>query len=383
MMPEGLLGSYRAAYNSAHTPVFRVEVWNQTEQLAVLPELISGDVKCSLTSQVTRRGTLVVPASLMPRDEGDLLAPFGNRLRIYRGIRAGTREFMFRVFTGLIVDADRKPRQPCTIAFADRAIEVDENDFEHAEQAITSHTIVEEIVRLIREGVPDAEFGRHDVLGSRVASQVFDDSRSNACDQLGEAGGAFWYALAEGQFVVRRVPWTFQPDGADVEPVVVYSERGDYYGTSFGTITDYGASMSRSNVFNVVVGVADQPNGSEPTRATVRDTNPASPTYVGGKFGRRVLRAELPSAATNAVVRHGAETVRRRSRSSAEALPWEMVPDPALELGDVAQVEFDGRRRLRVIADFNVPLVESGVMSVVGRPIVLPDGTLVDDVTPF
>lgn len=380
MIEPGATAEYRSAYNRPHRPVFRVEVWNDTEQLDVVTEILGGDVKCALTSQVTRRGTLTVPASLMPTSETDLLAPFGNRLRIFRGIAYGGVEWTFPVFSGLIVQAERKPRQPCVITFADRASEVDDNDFEAAEETIGSHTLVEEIVRLIREGVPGALFGDHDVLGATAGAQTFDDSRAAACDQLADAGGAFWYALADGRFVVRRPPWAYQPDGADVEPVVIYTEQGDYYGSTSGSITDYGLSMSRENVYNIVVGVADQPDGALPRRAVVRDTNAGSPTYVGGKFGRRVLKVELPSAATSAVVRHGAEAVRRRSRASAESTPWEMIPDPALELGDVAQLNIGGRRLLRVVSEFNVPLVEGGVSSVAGRPIVLPDGTVLSEV---
>ena len=379
MIPEGFLTAYRAAYQRPHKAIFRVEVWDDREQLAASIPILGGEVKCTLGSQVTRSGSISVPRDLMPRKESDLLAPFGNRLRIYRGIEYGGREFWCRVFTGLIQKVERKPRQPVTVSFVDRAAEVDENDFEQAEETLSQNTLVEEIVRLIREGVPGAEFGTHDLIGAQAGSQVFDDSRSQACDQLADAGGAFWYALADGTFVVRRVPWAYQPDGADVQPVVTYREQAGFYGDNQGTITDYNSLMSRENVYNIVVGVADQPDGGAPRRETVRDTIATSPTYVGSKFGRRVLKTDLPSAATSAVVRHGAESVRRRSRASAEATTWTMVPDPTLELGDVTQLSIDDRQLIRCVNEFNIPLTETGDMTVTGRPLILPDGTVVDE----
>lgn len=387
---------YRTAYERPHEPVVRVEVWDNVEKLDEIT-INSGSVECTLASQVTRRGSLTCAASLMPKKPTDLLAPFGNRLKIFRGIRVGgSVDYMFPVFSGLITKAERKPRGLTAITFVDRAAEVDENDFEAAEETRPGAHLVDEIVRLIREGVPDAEFGEHDAIAVAAAAQVFDDSRAQACDQLADAAGAFWYALADGRFVVRRVPWTYHPNmhagpnqnqDETVYPVAFYYARrsgGESTGggaEASGTIIDYGESMSRENVYNIVVGEADQPNADEPQRAVVRDTDPSSPTYVGGKFGRRVLSAELPSASTPAVVRHGAQTLLRRSRASAEATPVEMVPDPTLELGDLVGFNFDGvfgNELWRVVSDITMPLTTEGSMSVNSRPLVLPDGTIIE-----
>jgi hypothetical protein len=383
VIEPGTRAEYRAAYARPHRPFVRCEVWNDVEQIDELTQLLGGSVSCSLTSQVTRRGTIVVPAQLMPTVETDLLAPFGNRLRIFRGIRYGEVAFEFPVFTGLIVSATRKPREPTTITFADRAYEVDENDFEAAEETRPGETVVSEIRRLITEGVAHPEFGDSDPVNARAGAQVFDDSRAQACDQLADAAGAFWYALADGRFVVRRVPWAYQADGAAVDPVVTYHERPEFYGSDSGTIIDYGRSMSRENVYNIVVGSADQPDGAEPRRSVVRDTDAGSATYVGSKFGRRVLKAEFPSAAGREVVQFGAETLLRRSRASAEALPWDMVPDPSLELGDPVELRLGDRRLLRIVSEFTMPLTESGEQSCSGRPLVLPNGTVVTELTGF
>jgi hypothetical protein len=387
VIDPGDMAAYRAAYQRPHRPIFRVQVWNRTEQIGEVTELLGGNVDCTLTSQVTRRGSITVPDNMMPTDPGDLLAPFGNRLRIFRGISYAGSELLFPVFTGLIMKAERKPRQPCTVSFSDRAVEVDENDFEQPTEARQGQSVLTEWTRLVREGVPDAVFGTHDAINALAAAQVWDDSRSQACDQLADAGGAFWYCLPDGRFVMRRVPWAYHPDGKFAQPVVTYVDKmkpqdpAFQYGApghQLGTITDYGTAMSRESVYNSVVGVADQPDGAEPRRAVVRDTAEGSPTAIGSKFGRRVLRIDLPSAADAAVVYHGARSVLSRSRASAEALPWDMVPDPALELGDLVQLNLGTRRLLRVVAEIKLPLTEGGVMSCSGRPLVLPDGTIID-----
>ena len=52
------------------------------------------------------------------------------------------------------------------------------------------------------------------------------------------------------------------------------------------------------------------------------------------------------------------------------------MPDPALELGDVAAVVLRGRPRALAVAEITMPLVEQGAMSCTGRPIVLPSGVI-------
>lgn len=383
MLPLGFNVAYRTAHQRPHRPVVRCEVWQEDIYLGEVKP-IAGSVKCTLGSQVTRTGSITLDPSLTPRRPGDMLAPYGNRLRIYRGIAYGEREFMFPVFNGLITKAERRPRQPLTVSFADRAAEVDENDFEAPAETKRNRTLVDEIIRFISDGVPDARFAEVDQVGAAAPAQVFDESRSRACDQLAEAAGMFWYALADGRFTIRRVPWAWHPDPDNVTTVRTYTEDPAFFGrqqAKLGTISDYGVLMSRENVYNAIVGLSDQPDGAEPRRAVAIDTSLDSPTYVGGKFGRRVLRADVPSAATAGVVHTAVESLLRRSRASADVTPWTMVPDPSLELGDAVRLDIDDRHLLRVVSAFDMPLTEDGEMTCEGRPLVLPGGRVIDELT--
>ncbi|MEV4122919.1 DUF5047 domain-containing protein [Micromonospora sp. NPDC049645] len=381
MIEPGSSLQYRALYRGPHEPIVRVEVWDDEQHLATLPRILGGEVKAALTSQVTRRGSISVDRDWYPADEHGLLAPYGNRLRIYRGIRAGDgREFWFPVFTGLISDVSRKPRSPCVVEFEDRAAEVADAGFDTPEESRAGQRVVDEIARLIREGVPRAEFGQHDPIAVYTASQVWDDDRGQACDDLANAGGAFWYALADGRYVVRRVPWTWHPSpspSGGVEPVATFGDRDSGAGmVPDGVIEDVTERMSRRTLYNSVRATADQPDGAEPLNEVVRDVDPSSPTYFGGKFGRRTLDVAVPSGSTAAVVRSAAATFLRRSRASAEPLTWEMMPDPSLELGDVLGLWTDRVLRAVVLSDFTLPLAGQGRMSCTGRPLVLPSGRI-------
>ena len=382
MMPEGFKAEYRDALRRPHRSIYRVEVWNGTVPVADNLRVIDGQVECSLGSQVTRRASLTLDPRYYPSGPDDVLAPYGNRINIYRGIESNDREFWFQIFHGRISKVERKPRQPMTLTAVDRAAEVEENEFEAAEESLPYNTLTEEIIRLIREGVPGAQFTAYDHLAGTAGAQVFTDSRASACDQLADSGGAFWYALADGRFTIRRVPWAYQADGVDTQPVVTYDE----YGTGpfgSGTISDWTMSMSRENLYNIVVGTADQPDGGEPRRDVVRDTNAESPTYIGGKFGKRVLKAAFPSASSAGVVRDGAAALLRRSRAAADATTWEMVPDCSLELGDVVELAFQDQRLVRTVSDMTIPITAEGSMQCSGRPIVLPDGTVIDAIDKY
>lgn len=381
MIEPGSTTQYRALYRGPHEPIVRVEVWDDQRHLATLPKILGGEVKAALTSRVTRRGSISVDRDWYPADERGLLAPYGNRLRIYRGIRAGDgAEIWYPVFTGLITDVSRKPRGPCVVEYEDRAAEVADVGFDAPEESRPGQRVVDEIARLIREGVPRVEFGRHDPVAAYAASQVWDDDRAQACDDLADAGGCFWYTLADGRFVVRRVPWTWHPapsTSGGVVPVATFSDRDSGLGlTPDGVIADTSERMSRRSLYNSVRATADQPDGAEPLHEIVRDVDPSSPTYYAGKFGRRTLDVDVPSGSTAPVVSAAAATYLRRSRASAEPLTWDMVPDPSLELGDVLGVAVEGRLRAVVLSDFTLPLFPQGRMSCTGRPLVLPSGRI-------
>lgn len=382
MIDPGGTAEYRTLLRGPHTPLVRVEVWRGDTQLDDRLPINGGRVEASLTSQITRRGTISVDRALYPADESGLLAPFGNSLRIYRGVRGGGgREFWFPVFRGLITGVSRKPRQPAVVTFSDRAAEVDEAEFEVPEESRPDRSIIDEIMRLIREGVPGAEFGQHDPIAVRAAPQTWERDRAGACDDLAAAGGAFWYAQADGLYVVRRVPWAWHPDVAadgTVSPVAEFYDAPSGL-NSLGpdaTIDTTEESMTRDPVYNSVVATADQGDGGAPLREVVRETNPMSPTHYGGEFGRRVTHVDVPAAATAAAVRAAGTTYLRRSRAASDAAAWSMVPDPSLELGDVLGLTTDGRRRVQVLAEFTMPLTPEGSMACAGRSLVLPSGVI-------
>ena len=84
-------GEFKTAILSDHIVVSKAEVWNQDSKLLTL-NVDSGKVTVSVNSGVRRtcQVTLVTDrttANLVPDSGFDTLAPFGNELRLFRGVK--------------------------------------------------------------------------------------------------------------------------------------------------------------------------------------------------------------------------------------------------------------------------------------------------------
>jgi hypothetical protein len=106
MFSDGLSPAYRDALATSHQVAVSIQVWQSlTDSMPLEPDLpfSGGQVSATLTSRVASRLTLQVNRELFPATPGGLLAPFGNQIRAWRGIRySDERTIWFPVFTGRI-----------------------------------------------------------------------------------------------------------------------------------------------------------------------------------------------------------------------------------------------------------------------------------------
>jgi hypothetical protein len=360
MLARGLDPMYRKALATSHQAYVKVEVLDGLQNVLV-PDLvfISGEVTATLTSRISRTCLLSVAEDLYPFNVDDLLAPYGNMIRATRGIEfADGSHFAWVVFVGRIQDAALNDDGTCTVRADDFAADVLENRFVHPENSQPSNSATDETIRLITEGFAQAQFGQVDVFADPVRARTWQLDRGQALDEITTSVGAFWYPVANGEFTLRRYPWTVP--GA---PVVTYSDTG-----VLGSVSGSRAARSRSDVYNSLTVTGERLNGDPPVYALAQDANPASTTYVDGNFGRRhqMLRLQTPGSAGAA--QGAANENLKRLIGLVDAWTWTMTPDAALELGDVAQLDVRGRTGIvQVVAGFRMPLGLSGAMQVVGR----------------
>jgi|SRR5687768_1520432 len=359
MLPGGLGAMYRNALSTSHQPYFLVEVLDGFQNVLESGlTYLSGSVDATLTSRVARTCQIAFDETFYPYEPTDLLAPYGNMIRAWRGIEFadGTRD-AWVVFVGRIQETRLGTDGTCTAYAADFAADVVENKFLTPQNSQPGTTVSTEVARLIVDGFPQASFTTFSVDDIPVRPLTWQLERGQALDELATSVSAFWYPLADGTFTLRTYPWTVFS-----APVVTYSDGDE------GSVTGSSATRSRESVYNVLTVTGERLNGDTPVYATALDTNPASVTFVGGNFGIRSQLLRLQTPGTQGSAQAAAEDNLRRLVATVDTWEWEMTPDAALELGDTVMLNVRGRSDIiQVVAGFHLPLDLSGPMRVQGR----------------
>jgi hypothetical protein len=354
-----------------HRVETRVQVYHGTTLMAdsdTMPDLlpVAGEVTASVTSRVTRNLTLTVAPSLYPFTATSLLSPEVAVLRVFSGIGYpnGSRE-IFPVFTGRVQDVRRGADGGVQIEADDLARDVIDFEFENPQPSVAGALVTAQIRTLITQALPTATFGTDDANAATTPTVVWDQDRGQALDDLAFAAGGRWYALGDGSFVTRRYPYQ------QTVPVVTIADE------SGGTNMTAERFVTRDGVANSITVSSERMDGSPPIRATVRDTNPASPTFFGGTFGRktRIIKVQTPLTSAEAQAMATAEL----AASIALGAQWSIscVPNHALEPGDCILVKYRGISEVQIIDDVTYPLTDDNAQRIGSRsPQVLGSGGL-------
>jgi len=358
MLAGGTNAGYRALLASAYTPGTRIEVWRSGARIdsygaAGLP-FSEGSLSATLQSQVTRQLSITVDESLFPVLTTDLLAPYGNELRVFQSVKGGAAiPYVWQTFRGRINDCTLSDSGTVSVGCLDRAADVNDAGFQGPENSTVGANISAEFRRLVSEGVLDATFGTFDDFSSLTPALTWEWDRGSACDDLATAGGCFWYALANGDYVLRFVPWSINQT-----PLLTLSDGEG------GSLHSAVPTLSRENVFNQVTVAAERADGTAPTFASASDDDPNSPTFIGGPFG--VKSKLVPTQAT--ITQSQTVELARVSLSQAKALrqTWaiEMPADPSIELGDTFTISARNLPpQIQVVSSFTLPLL-AGAMTI-------------------
>lgn len=364
MLPGGLDGLYRAALAAPHTEYVLLEVLDGDGNVLPLPPqntapgggllFSAGSVSATLQSRVTRRLQVTVDQSLYPAGPGDLLAPYGNRLRASRGVEfADGSRYSWTVFTGRIQRPVLTPDGQVMVPAADRAYEVAEAGFLTPTNSTVGATVNAQFTTLVVQALPDAVFGVSDVFPQTMPQLTWESDRAAALDEMSTTVGAFWYTLADGRFVQRYVPWTVPGN-----PILTLSD-------SLGGTISASPSRDREDVWNSITVTSERADGTPPVFAVAEDMNPESPTYVNGPFGRRHKLVYLQTPQTQGSATTAANAYLRRSVALQETWTWQQPPDASLELGDIVSLNaYDRTGIIQVVSGFTLPLEVGSMMTV-------------------
>lgn len=165
-----------------------------------------------------------------------------------------------------------------------------------------------------------------------------------------------------GWVQMRPIP---DPNAAGLAVDWTYSEG------STATILGLARGFSNEPVYNVQIVTGSNTAAGFPARGIAEDTDPLSPTWIGGPFGRKPEFTTMQMLTTDAQAAAAALGRLNQRKGVQETMEIEVVPNPAHEAFDVIAVN----RALSKVASqyivdkFNLGLgVSSGPMKITCRP---------------
>ncbi len=349
------------ALTGSHQIALTVEVWRGGVRLATTADnsfqVSGGSVSATARNRVRRTATITVPESYYPGSASDLLTPYGTELRIWRGINYGSATETPPVFRGRIDTVDDRARYDglAEIACSDPGADLNDARFETPRAALAGISTTAEITGLLVETGATVlnETSRDGTIGPGLS---WDRDRGQAVDDLATSIGVDVWAGPDGTWHITSPPTLDQPavwtltDGAN------------------GTVVSDQRTVSRRGVYSTVVVVLERADGSTPSQVVVADTDPTSPTYVGGPFGRVPRFYRSPLIANNTQALLAGQALLQRSTGLTRTRQITCVPNPALEVGDRIDISVGGQLEQHLVDSFELPLgVDNPAMTIVTR----------------
>lgn len=345
----------------SHGRYTRMELWFDGDLVMEVP-VESGSVSVNSQNRIRRITTVDIPESFWPSSLDSSLMPYGGQLRIWQGITALDRlvDDEVPIFTGRVETIKRDRRSgKMTVTGSDLFADVNDTQFENPRVPTATASAVGNIQLLVAEVFPSAGWiVDSDVPPYGVTQGImWDTDRGKAIDDLAAGLGCEVFVLPDASaWRIRNIPVI----ATDTEYVLTLKDG------SGGTIVKDQQSYSRIDVANRIIVHVEVP-GNNPFSVTVTDDLPSSPTRFSGPYGQVVRHISNPLIATSAQAVVAGNAKLARSIGATRARTVDMVPNPALEGGDVMRVDTADGIELHIADQFNIPFEPGAVMSVQTR----------------
>lgn len=360
----------------SHTIATRVESWLGGVQLVGAVPIENGKITYDDTGDIKRRVKLNVPAATPDRrrwdpagDPAAPLAAYGQRLHVSTGVRYPNGAFEYMDHGWYLITEWERDESEAIIAVeaVDLAQLIMDDKMPTATAPPPGATFASEFARIVGGIVPTViDPGLVDRALPLTA--VWERERHEAISTLLTAWPARWYVGDDG--AAHAAP-PYGPVTSTTPPDVVLRDG------SGGTVAARARGAQRGALFNVVVVDGKAPDdGSPPPHAELAITDPASPIRATGPYGRvtRFFASDLIT--TGAQANDTALAILTSAASVGRSEKVKIVPNPAVELGDVARVYTrDGDVYTARVRAMTVPLTaDDGPMEV--TPGMLPAGVM-------
>lgn len=360
----------KAAVLTDHTAVSKAEIWTSDQKLADL-NVSAGSVMISTDSAARRTCSVSLvtdrtTANLVPDNDFDNLTPFGNELRLYRGVQFanGTKEYVplgIFVMTDVVIK-DTNEGVAIDVEGTDRSLIISRAKWTAPYQMVTG-TLEDSISALLSDRYPDVQtaFPTTNVSINQVILGTENDNDPwKDAVEICELVGYDLYFDADGVVQMKQFP---SLDGA---VVVRLFEEGN--GT---TALSLERSISTNETFNGVIYTIQGSEVPEPIRVEAWDEDTSSPTYRYGKFGEVPTFVETSLLSTEDEAITAALNLLNSYIGAQETIAWTALVDPTLDVQDVVYIKSNGAKvdRLVILDDLEIPLSPEEGMSANARTV--------------
>jgi hypothetical protein len=336
-----------ATLAESYTPVTEVQLFRTDGSVDTL-EHTGGTVNVDRSQQCRRTCSVTAPdPGIIPRTAADKMSVYGAQLRISSGVQIGSyRELVpvgqFRI-DNIDGDVDDGPA-----VITGQSLECIVADDKFTAPYRASGTAVSAITALIQRSIPDAAVIVA-ATDAAIGPRTYDvgDDPWEAVIEIAATIGAEVYCDAGGSFVIAELPNLLTATPAWT---IAAGEHGVYLSATRG--------MSSKGVHNGVVVRGENPETGVSTGAVlVVDDDPNSPTYWGGRFGRRPTFHTSPTLTTTGQCLAAGTLLLRAAMAPNAVANLKALVNPALEAGDVLRVVYpSGPADLVQVAAFPIDL---------------------------
>jgi hypothetical protein len=125
-----------------------------------------------------------------------------------------------------------------------------------------------------------------------------------------------------------------------------------------GVLVEVKAGVSREDTYNAVLAMGQSSNTDiPPVSAIVRDTDPNSPTFWGGPFGKRTYPYTNELLTTKEMCQAKARILLNELRAQTRSVSFNAIPNPLLEPGDVVIIDMlDGTTEKHMLGSLTIPV---------------------------
>ena len=311
--------------------------------------IAGGDVKLDATADI--RGSLDMETTdPWPTGASDLLTPYGNEIFVERGIIFGSGAVQW-VSLGYFriddVEQEDAPDGPIHIVGKDRMAGIVDGDLEAPRQYTSGTSVQTVFTELVGEIYPGAVI-QYDFDASTTlftASHVAEEDRYAFLKAIVDSLGKVMYWDYQGRLQVVTAP----------DPTLPVLDINHGRG---GILVQLSRSLSRQDAFNAVIAIGEAAGEAPPVRGVAYDTNPKSPTYWFGPFGKVPVKFSSSFITTPDQARVAAEAKLARSIGVPYSADFQSVVCAALEPLDPIRVSHSDKEPgdYHVVETLTIPL---------------------------